>query len=125
MNVATRACASRAAVALLLLALAGCSIHHTTVGLPLPSVDGLRIGESTKADVLAVLGAPNSLRRQYDGDMFLYRRSDTDSRLLRLIPYLVIYERTRATLRDDRIAVLFDARGVLSGIGVEREIPEG
>lgn len=110
--------------ALLLAASCGpsCSIRHTTAGRALPSIDGLEIGRSRKADVLRQLGAPASVRRQHDGDLFIYRRTESRYALLRLVPYLVIYERSRACERADQIVVLFDSQGTLAGIGLEREV---
>lgn len=106
----------------LALGLCGCSIRHITSGPPLPDVVSLQPGVSTKGEALAALGAPHVVRRQHDGDLLIWQRTDSYTTLLRVVPYLVIYERTRGDQRQDQLALLFDAHGVLSGVGETRDI---
>jgi len=115
----------RVALALLLaLTAPACSIQHVTSGPALPAADGLRPGHTTKAEALEQLGAPNVVRRQHDGDLFVWRRTDSYTTLLRLVPYLVLYERTRGALDLDQLALLFDHDGVLAGVGETRDIDD-
>jgi hypothetical protein len=64
----------------LLLFAASCTVAHQTIGRPIPaSVDLLRIGHTTKAEALSMLGPPVSVRRQFDGDLLFYRRDTVES----------------------------------------------
>lgn len=115
----------RAAAGLLLLAaLAACTIVHETVGAAVPTdLSALRPGETTKAQALSLLGAPDSVLRQFDGELYTWLQSDNWSERLLLVPLLPLYSRTRGAARTDRLALLFDHRGVLAAVGVQREIP--
>lgn len=114
----------RLVVLLLLILLPGCRLYHETVGRPLPeNLSGLKTGETTKAEALAVLGAPDSVQRQFDGDLYLWYQADNWSERLLLVPLLPIYDRTRGETRTDRLSLLFDRDGILRGLGLQREIP--
>ena len=110
--------------ALAALILPGCFIFHSTSGQPMSfEQPELEIGLTTKAEALAILGPPRSIRRQFDGDLFFYSLDDDSSARLLLIPFVPLYSRTRGTSRRDSLALLFDKHGVLSGVGVQRDIP--
>ncbi len=111
---------------LALLAVPGCSISHEQAGREFPRVTGeLQVGRTTKADALALLGPPVSVRRQFDGDLLFWRRTATESVRFVILPTLVrIYERTDGTSNSDMIALLFDRDGLLSGIGVQHDIED-
>jgi outer membrane protein assembly factor BamE (lipoprotein component of BamABCDE complex) len=83
----------------------------------------LELGVSTKAQVLDTLGAPVSIRRQFDGDLLLWHRLHEESESLVLIPVITFYLDTEGSSRSDRLALLFDHDGVLAGIGIERDAP--
>ena len=113
-------------IALFLLAAlsSACSVTHNRFGQPLPNelqLAGLEIGVTTKAEALARLGAPVSLRRQFDGELFVWRRSESHSSRLLLIPLFPIYETAKGRGGSDRLALLFDQEGILSGIGLSLE----
>ena len=117
------ACVSRLMLVLsATVALGACSISHTTMGGALPATEGLRIGQTTKAEALALLGAPLSVRRQFDGDMLFWSRREEHGIRLRLVPFLPIYERSDGHAEEDVLALLFDHDGVLVGFGVQRDI---
>lgn len=115
---------TRLALLLALCLLPGCFISDTSVGVPLPSAyRQLEVGVTTKGEALRLVGAPNAVRRQSAGDLYLYGRVHDYSSRLQLIPFVTIYERTDGQVHSDRLALLFDESGILRGIGLEKEIP--
>jgi len=112
-----------AALALCLISLPGCFIVDTRIGTPLPlDYERLEVGVTTKAEALAIVGAPDSARRQSDGDLYFYNRTHDYSSRLQLIPFITVYERTDGQVHTDRLALIFDAEGILRGVGIENEI---
>lgn len=118
----TRALASLAALALA----SGCTIVRTYVGNELPAVpDGQLVpGTTTKADVLRDLGPPDRLVRQYEGDVFVYayvRRNESSLELQEpVFTRLRIFSYTKEQEKSDRMVVLFDRAGVVTGVGFRR-----
>ena len=114
-------------VILLLAALCGCSFTYTEVGTKVPDTNGLEIGVSTTTDALAQLGPPRIVRKQFDGELFTYRRIESRRRSLTIFPIFVkiLYVAAGEQLSDD-VSLLFDHKGVLRGIGtrLESEQPE-
>jgi hypothetical protein len=113
---------------LLLLAcflLSGCAITYTEVGAPVPVPDGLEIGVTTKAEVLERLGPPRIVRRQFDGELYSWRRTKSRRRSLTLLPVYVraFYYSSGESRRDD-LSLLFDPEGVLRGVGLRLETQE-
>lgn len=107
-----------AAVLLLLVSAPGCYISHRNDGPPLrPDLAQFQVGVTTKAEVLARLGAPREVRRQFDGDLFVYRTRETDSSTLLLIPFFPLWSRTDGETREDIVTLLFDHDGRLAGSG--------
>ena len=80
-----RSLATLALVALL----PGCSLVYTEVGVPVPGSDGLEIGRTTKVEVLESLGPPRLVRRQFDGELYTWRRTKSRRRSLTLLPIYV------------------------------------
>ena len=109
----------------LALALTGCSIVYSDVGVPVPEPDGLEIGRSTKADVLSLLGPPRLVRRQFDGELYTWRRTTSERRSLTLLPvYVRAFYYSNGESRRDDLSLLFDREGVLRGVGLRRETEE-
>jgi hypothetical protein len=115
----------RLTVALAPLLLVGCSLVYSDVGVPVPEPDGLEIGRSTKPEVLARLGPPRLVRRQFDGELYTWRRTRSRRRSLTVLPVYVraLYYSDGESRRDD-LSLLFDRDGVLRGIGLRRETEE-
>ena len=101
--------------------LPGCSISRFESGRAVPDTAALQVGVSTKADVMAALGPPLEVRRQFDGDLFIYRRVLSQSRQILLFPLLPFYADQRGSSRQEQVTLLFDPRGVLTGVG--RHVP--
>lgn len=112
----------------LLLALAllsGCSLTYTEVGVRVPDPDGLVIGLSTKPQVLEALGPPRLVRRQFDGELYTWRRTKTRRRSLKILPiYVRAFFYADGESRRDELSLLFDREGVLRGIGRRLETEE-
>lgn len=99
----------------------GCRITRFEAGRVVPDTGALQVGVSTKADVMAALGPPLEVRRQFDGDLFIYRRVLSQSRQLLLFPLLPFYADQRGSSRSEQVTLLFDERGLLAGVG--RHVP--
>jgi hypothetical protein len=97
------------------------------VGRGVPDTDGLEIGVSTTTDALEQLGPPRIVRKQFDGELFTYRRIERKGRSLTILPRFVkiLHVAGGEQLSDD-VSLLFDHEGVLRGIGtrLESEQPE-
>ncbi|MCI0342593.1 MAG: hypothetical protein L0216_15870 [Planctomycetales bacterium] len=110
--------------AALVAALAGCTIGRYERFEPIPADPETVLvpGKTTKAEVLAELGAPTEIHRQWDGDLFMYRYVRRNIATLEIAePYvtrqsLFVYD--SKSERHDRLAVFFDRRGVVSGFGI-------
>ncbi|GJM22456.1 MAG: hypothetical protein DHS20C15_23710 [Planctomycetota bacterium] len=104
--------------------LGACAIEHRIAGRALPSaseLSALQPGVSTLPDALELLGAPASLRRTFSGDLYVWRRSESHSSRLLLIPLFAIYENSQGEGGSDRLALLFDTQGVLLSFGLREE----
>lgn len=111
--------------ALLLVVSSGCAFTYTEVGTAVPDPSALEVGVSTSEDVLATLGPPRVVRKQFDGELFTYRRLESKRRSLAILPVFVrlIYIASGEQRRDD-ITLLFDHDGVLRAIGMRLESEE-
>lgn len=70
------------------------------------------------------LGPPDRLVRQYDGDVFVYayiRRNEESLELSEpVFTRLLIFSYTRTQEKSDRMVVLFDRNGIVTGVGFRR-----
>jgi hypothetical protein len=90
-----------------------------------PGVDAQIVaGRSSKADVLRDIGPPDRLVRQYDGDVFVYayirRNEDTLELSEPVFTQLTVFSYTRTQEKSDRMVVLFDRNGIVTGVGFRR-----
>jgi len=116
---------ARALCAALLLASA-CTIERAYVGnefgeLPEGSVV---VGQTTKREILELMGPPDRILRQYDGDVFVYayirRNASTFSIEEPVITNLMLFSYQKTQEKSDRLVVFFDRGGLLSGLGFRR-----
>ena len=115
----------RAAALLCLVLLPACAIVRTEVGTRVPGIDGLEVGVTTREQVLAQLGPPRLVRRQFDGELYTWRTWRGRSRSITILPIFVrlfFWEDARL-LRDD-VTLLFDGEGVLRAVGRRLETAE-
>src|SRR5262245_3658636 len=118
---------ARLTASALSLALAsGCTLVRTYSGNELPPAIDERIvaGRSSKSDVLRQLGPPDRLLRQYDGDVFVYayiRRNVNSFELSEpVFTRLLLFSYTKTQEKSDRLVVMFDRNGVVTGFGFRR-----
>ena len=118
---------TRAGLAAAALALASaCTIVRTYSGNELAQGVDVQIvaGRSTKADVLRDIGPPDRLVRQYDGDVFVYAYIRRNVNTLELtepvFTGLTVFSYTRTQEKSDRMVVLFDRNGTVTGVGFRR-----
>jgi outer membrane protein assembly factor BamE (lipoprotein component of BamABCDE complex) len=105
--------------------LSGCSLSYTEIGIPVPEADGLEIGRTTKPQVLEALGPPRLVRRQFDGELYTWRRTKSRRRSLAILPVFVkAFFYSDGESRRDELSLLFDREGVLRGIGRRLETEE-
>lgn len=103
-----------------------CTIVRVYSGNELPPGYDARIeaGKSSKADVLRELGPPDRLVRQYEGDVFVYayiRRNENSFELSEpVFTRLLIFSYTKTQEKSDRMVVLFDRNGIVTGVGFRR-----
>ncbi|MBW2244789.1 MAG: hypothetical protein JRH01_22645 [Deltaproteobacteria bacterium] len=103
-----------------------CSITRVYRGSPIRAVpdEVLQAGVTNKAQVLQILGPPDRIVRQHDGDAFLYRyvRRNVDSLELEepVFTNLTVFSYTRNEQRADLLLVLFDKEGVVVSWGLRR-----
>ena len=105
--------------------LSGCSFTYAEIGIPVPEATGLEIGRSTKPDVLEALGPPRLVHRQFDGELYTWRRTKKRTRSLTILPiYVRAFFYSDGDSRRDDLSLLFDREGVLRGIGRRLETEE-
>lgn len=110
--------------------LIGCSIGRVYVGSEIredPN-DKIRIGQTTKGEVLQIFGPPERIQRQFDGDVFVYaylRKNSTKFTFEE--PYLTnftLFQYTKIQQKKDILVILFDQEGVVKSFGYQRGTSE-
>jgi hypothetical protein len=85
-------------------------------------------GQSTRSDVLKVLGPPDLIEHQVWGDAFVYHYRQINSASITIDdPFITgqtIFSFGRTFDNSDRLVVLFDFDGVVSGIAADRDTEE-
>ena len=105
--------------------LCGCALTYTEIGTRVPETQGLEIGRSTKPDVLEALGPPRLVRRQFDGELYTWRRTKKRTRSLTILPiYVRAFFYSDGDSRRDDLSLLFDREGILRGVGRRLETEE-
>lgn len=120
-----RRCRALPALLAGLLLLPGCAMTFREVGIPVPDMEGLEVGRTTKSEVLQSLGPPRLVQRQFDGDLYTWRLIKSSSRSLTLLPvYVQAFHYSDNRARRDDLSLLFDDQGILRGMGLRRETDE-
>jgi len=88
----------------------------------------IRIGSTTKGEILETFGPPNLIQKQYDGDIFVYAYLRKNSSKLKIEePYLtkfVIFQYIRIQQKRDGLVILFDKDGVVKNYGFNKGTTE-
>jgi outer membrane protein assembly factor BamE (lipoprotein component of BamABCDE complex) len=118
-QVLSRRGAGSAILALLLATqLGGCVRTVSERGVPPTwrsmSEDSLVRGETTRAELLALLGPPSQVITHGAGEIFYYLHEEASTRGL----ILVVYNTSETDTRYDRAIFFFDAQGVLQDYAV-------
>jgi hypothetical protein len=110
---------------LLACVVGGCSLTYTEVGRDVPVTDGLEVGVTTEEEVLARLGPPRVISRQFDGVLYTWRHLKGRRRSLTLLPIFVqiFHWEVGQLLRDD-VSLLLGNDGILRAIGIRLETRE-
>jgi len=108
---------------LLTILTSGCVIGRVYLGSEIPTdlQNKITVGATTKSDVLRICGPPDNVRRQYDGDVFIYRYFRRNSSVLNIIEpvftRLTIFSYSRVQQKADSLVILFDKDGVVKNFG--------
>jgi outer membrane protein assembly factor BamE (lipoprotein component of BamABCDE complex) len=108
------------------LLVSGCSIIRVYEGEPLrldqqELSQNIKIGSTTKADVLKVLGPPARFVRQFDGDIFVYEYVQNKGHMFEVKEpvltqtKLFLYKKLHS--HRDLLVVLFNKSGVVLNYG--------
>ncbi len=117
-------------VALLMNLVCGCTIGRIYMGSEIRNdpKEKIKIGSTTKADILETFGPPERIQMQYDGDIFVYAYLRKNSSKFSLTePYftkLTIIQYTRTQQKNDSLVILFDKDGVVKNYGFNRGTTE-
>ena len=117
-------------VALLMNLLCSCTIGRIYMGSELRNdpKEKIKIGSTTKAEILETFGPPERIQMQYDGDIFVYAYLRKNSSKLTLTePYftkLTILQYSRIQQKNDSLVILFDKDGVVKNYGFNRGTTE-
>ncbi len=104
----------------------GCTIGRMYVGSEIKDdlQDKIAVGATTKSDILSIYGPPDTVHRQYDGDVFIYRyfRRNTSALDLKepIVTRLTIFSYSGVQQKDDSLLILFDKEGVVKSFGYHR-----
>ena len=116
--------------ALLMILTCSCSIGRVYMGSEIrydPN-EKIKIGSTTKGEILEIFGPPDRIQKQYDGDIFVYAYVRKNSSKLTLEePYFtnfVIFQYTRVQQKKDGLVILFDKDGVVKNFGFQRGTQE-
>ena len=106
-------------VALLMNLICSCTIGRIYMGSEIRNdpKEKIKIGSTTKSEILEAFGPPERIQMQYDGDIFVYAYLRKNSSQLALRePYftkLSLFQYTRTQQKSDRLAIVFDKGGVV------------
>jgi outer membrane protein assembly factor BamE (lipoprotein component of BamABCDE complex) len=108
----------------------GCSIGRIYKGSEIrcdPN-EKIKIGSTTKGEILEIFGPPIKIQKQYDGDVFVYAYLQKNSSVLTIEePYftnMLIFEYTREQQKMDGLVILFDKNGVVKNFGFQKGTKE-
>ncbi|TAJ32366.1 MAG: hypothetical protein EPO64_01185 [Nitrospirae bacterium] len=92
----------------------GCSFNRGTVGdeLKQENVDAIKKGVSTRAEVVAALGAPDRIIQANGHEIFQYYRYDIKAKGL----FLLILNFSRINIKSDDLYIFIDKNGVVDEV---------
>jgi outer membrane protein assembly factor BamE (lipoprotein component of BamABCDE complex) len=101
-------------IILALTLLQGCAFSRGTLGedIKSESVDAIKKGTTTKAEVLALLGAPDRLIQVNGRDVFQYYRYDAKVGSL----LLILINFSRVSIKSDDLFVIVNREGIVEDV---------
>ncbi|MDI7261118.1 MAG: hypothetical protein QME90_14515 [Thermodesulfobacteriota bacterium] len=108
----------------------GCSIGRVYIGSEIKHdpKEKVRIGSTTKGEILEIFGPPDRIQKQYDGDIFVYAYLRKNSSKFTIeesyITNLTLFQYTRIQQKKDSLVILFDKDGVVKNYGFQKGTPE-
>ncbi len=117
-------------IALLMILTWGCSIGRVYMGSGIRNDpnEKIKIGSTTKGEILETFGPPDRIQKQYDGDIFVYAYLRKNSSKFTVEePYFtnfVIFQYTRIQQKKDGLVILFDKDGVVKNYGFNKGTAE-
>lgn len=117
-------------ISLLMTLTCGCTIGRIYKGSEIrydPN-EKIKIGSTTKGEILEIFGPPLRIQKQFDGDVFVYTYLQKNSSVLTIEePYFtnfLIFQYTREQQKMDGPVILFDKEGVVKNFGFRKGTKE-
>ncbi len=113
-----------------LLMTCGCTMGRIYKGseIKLDPNEKIKIGSTTKGEILEIFGPPVRIQKQFDGDVFVYAYLQRNSSVLTIEePYFTnftIFQYTREQQKTDSLVILFDKDGVVKNFGYQEGTKE-
>lgn len=104
----------------------GCVLSQTTSGTPLDGVqiDAIEVGRSTRADVVAMLGAPDDVIYSNLAHDALVERAFRYARTRRKTTFfsMILFSTSRSDSNGDHLVVFFDDQGVVEDVAARLDM---
>jgi len=117
-------------IAILTILTCGCSIGRVHIGSEIRNdpKGRIKIGSTTKGEILETFGPPDRIQKQYDGDIFVYAYLRKNSSTLSIeepfFTKFVFFQYKRVQQKKDGLVILFDKDGVVKNYGFQRGTQE-
>jgi outer membrane protein assembly factor BamE (lipoprotein component of BamABCDE complex) len=108
----------------------GCSIGRVYMGSEIryDPKEKIKIGSTTKSEILETFGPPDRIQKQYDGDIFVYVYLRKNSSKLSIeepyITHFTFFQYARIQQKKDALVILFDKDGMVKSYGFQRGTSE-
>jgi outer membrane protein assembly factor BamE (lipoprotein component of BamABCDE complex) len=117
-------------IALLTVLTCSCSISRVYVGSEVRDdpKEKIKIGSTSKGEILEIFGPPDRIQKQYDGDIFVYAFLRKNSSMLTIeepiITNFTLFQYTRLQQKRDGLVILFNKEGVVKNYGYQKGTKE-
>jgi len=117
-------------ISLLMILTCRCTIGRVYMGSEIryDPKEKIKIGSTTKSEILETFGPPDNIQKQYDGDIFVYAYLRKNSPKLSLVvPYPVtvsVFKYTKVQQKKDSLVILFDNNGMVKDYGFRKGAQE-
>ena len=117
-------------IPLLMTLTCGCTIGRIYKGseIKYDPNEKIRIGSTTKGEILETFGPPIRIQKQFDGDVFVYAYLRKNSSTFTIEePYFtnfLIFQYTREQQKMDGLVIFFDKDGVVKNFGIQKGTQE-